>query len=700
MDIADAGVFFGREDEVRDLIARVDGPIGQRHGDLMVVIGPSGAGKSSLVHAGLAARLGVPGSGWAVAKPFEPGARPLERLVSRLAALVPGQLDVGDCEARLVSDGLAAFGEWLANHSGGHAKRLLIIVDQAEQLATVSQPQAREDFLRVLGGGVEPGSPVTVVLTVRSDRFDEIQRLPAIGPLIHAPFVIAPMSQSRLARVIEGPARRADLTFEPGLVGRLVDDAARGGRRETADALPFLAFVLREMYDLVVNDERTVFTEADYERVGRIDGAIIRRTQAAEAALPPGSDLVLDRMLPRFVALDEERLPATRPVPSEQLTAAEQAVAERLEDQRLLVGTTDSVRLAHDQLITAWPRLARAVAERRDYLVMQARLERQADDWMRGHGELLGRDATMDACSWLAEAAEPVTTSTAVSEYVRASQAALRRRRTGTIGVLAVIVALAIAASVTAVVAGFERSHALGQSHLSESEEMAAEAINLLPANGPLAMLVSLQAYERAPTIQAESALIEAAQQPLNDLLLSGSPVRTVAFSPDGHTVAAGDARGHIRLWNVATGHRTTTLNEGILVDSLAFSPNGHTLAAGDYGGHVGLWNVATGHKTATLNEGRPVFGVAFSPDGLILAATDDLGNVGIWKVADSQQLARIAESDGAAEIALLRQNPAELTLRYFRRFICTKVRHNMTEAQWAEYAPRQPYQRTCSRPN
>jgi len=60
MDVADAGVFFGREDEVRDLMARVGGPLGQRDGDLVVVMGPSGAGKSSLVRAGLAARLKVP----------------------------------------------------------------------------------------------------------------------------------------------------------------------------------------------------------------------------------------------------------------------------------------------------------------------------------------------------------------------------------------------------------------------------------------------------------------------------------------------------------------------------------------------------------------------------------------------------------------------------------------------------------------
>jgi energy-coupling factor transporter ATP-binding protein EcfA2 len=191
-------VFFGREAEVRDLVARVDGPLGQRDGDLVVVIGPSGAGKSSLVRAGLAARLAVPQSGWAVANPFEPGLLPLDRLQSRLAALVPGQLTEGECRDRLRTDGLAKLGEWLTGHVEVPAKRLLVTLDQAEQLATVTSPAEREEFLDVVGRGLGPGSPVTVVMTVRSDHFDLIQQLPVIGSVIRAPFVIAPISRSQL----------------------------------------------------------------------------------------------------------------------------------------------------------------------------------------------------------------------------------------------------------------------------------------------------------------------------------------------------------------------------------------------------------------------------------------------------------------------------------------------------------------------
>ena len=654
MDVADAGVFFGREEEVRSLVARVDGPLGQPGGNLVVVMGPSGAGKSSLVRAGLVARLAVPRSGWVVAGPLEPGARPLARLASRLAALAPGQLTDGECRDRLLNEGISSVGEWLADQIAPPAKRVLITVDQAEQLATVTPPLDAGEFLTVLGRGLGEGSPVTVVMTVRSDRFDEIQQLPVIGPVIHSPFVIAPMNRSQLAAVIEGPARRADLTVAPGLAGRLIEDAVRGSSGEAVDALPFLAFSLREMYDLAIQEDRDTLTGDDYERVGRIEGAIIRRTEAAESLLPPGSEPVLERLLPRFVTLSEDRLPAGRPVPRERLTAAEQAIVEKLEDQRLLTGAGETVRLAHEQLITAWPRLAATVAARRDDLLLQARIERQASDWKRGNGELLGRDATITASSWLAERAEHGTDRSAIGDYIRASHRALRLRRARLIVIASSIVALALAASAVAVVAGIQRSAAVSQSHLAQSEEMAAEATNLFSTNTPLAMLLSLQAFERAPTVQARSALIEAAGQPLSALLAEGSAVESVAFSPNGQTLAAGDTGGDVGLWDTGSGRRIATLAEGhsVYVYTVAFSPNGQTLAVGDANGHVGLWDIASGRRTATLAEGAPVISVTFSPNGQTLAVGDFGGHVGLWDVASGRRAATLAEGAPVASVA------------------------------------------------
>jgi WD40 repeat protein len=223
---------------------------------------------------------------------------------------------------------------------------------------------------------------------------------------------------------------------------------------------------------------------------------------------------------------------------------------------------------------------------------------------------------------------------------------ALRYRRTATIAV--VVAALLVVTTILAILAVSAERAAVNRSHLAQSDGMAAEAMNLLPVNGPLAMLLSLQAYETAPTLQADSALIQAVQQPLDDRLVSGGSVASVAFSPDGHTLAAGDGGGHVGLWDVATGRRTGTLAEHSPVDSVAFSPDGHTLAAGDGAGDVGLWDAATGQRTGTLAEGSPVASVAFSRDGRTLAVGDGSGTVRLWDVTTRQSQWSLMLSGGS----------------------------------------------------
>ena len=97
-------------------------------------------------------------------------------------------------------------------------------------------------------------------------------------------------------------------------------------------------------------------------------------------------------------------------------------------------------------------------------------------------------------------------------------------------------------------------------------------------------------------------------------------------FSPDSKTVATASmaASGDpfdapIRLWEASTGKLLTTLaNRSDGIQSMQFSGDGKVLVTGAAGGVTKVWDVASGRATATLNKAW--FPVWISPDGKTLA--------------------------------------------------------------------------------
>lgn len=325
-------IFFGRTAEIKELVSYVE------RGGLIGVIGQSGSGKSSLVQAGLLPRVrrgGLPGSDhWKVVI-MRPGKDPFDTVFHAFAPLLRKAGHAVDSEfAGVLAENTDAFAEVIDQVLAGQLAdvRVLLILDQFEELFTLAPEDQPQPFLMSLLAAVEK-SRLTAVITLRSDFQTECQQYAPFYEAMNRQTVnVNQMSSANLKEAVIKPAELMGVTFEAGLADRILDDVGT-----EPGSLPLLQFALTRLWE---GSDRVRLTHEVYADIGGVQAAVAQRADTIFDKLSAEQQEIARRIFTQLVQLNEgnrntrrQRTYAELGEPAEEV----KEIVKLLSDARLLV---------------------------------------------------------------------------------------------------------------------------------------------------------------------------------------------------------------------------------------------------------------------------------------------------------------------------------------------------------------------------
>jgi hypothetical protein len=287
----DAPIYFGRDEEIRHLIERLTARHTLGGARLLVLLGASGSQASRRCCGPVCfPGCGFPGGGgwwchrsgpraslarsWPGPWPSPLAGAPNGVHCTALSWKLKVQERCRRCWRRL----LAKVAGDLRMAAVANEAQILLSIDQGEELFGGLEPEEQRRFFGILTAAMGGDLPFLALMTLRSEFLGRLQAAEKDGLTARFEEVsLAPMAMAHIPAIIKGPAKVAGLAAAEAFVQRAADDA------QTEDALPLLAFALRELYERFGADRH--LSLADHQARG-MPRPLSRRWKTPFAAAP------------------------------------------------------------------------------------------------------------------------------------------------------------------------------------------------------------------------------------------------------------------------------------------------------------------------------------------------------------------------------------------------------------------------------
>jgi len=403
----DAEFFFGREVFIEELFEAT------KTRNFIPVLGASGSGKSSVVLAGLVPKLQQQGH-WLFTH-FRPGSEPFYALAQALVPLYEPEINATEqmYQARQLAEylinGSVPLKDVFQRIERNYANhRVLLIADQFEELYTLcSDDKTRRSFLdslvEIIPSPVNQFSSSTfLIATMRVDFLgNAFSYRPFADVLQNTDIKLVVMNREELSHVIAKPAQKLRVSFEAGLVKRILDAV-----EDQPGNLPLLEFALTELWKRRTGKQ---LTHAAYEAIGEVQGALAKYAEQKYEELSLTEQEQVKQIFIQLVYPGEKTKDTRKLATKAELGEEKWSSVKQLADARLVVTSQntvgeETVELVHEALIKEWKRLRGWIESDRIFRTWQEGLRFTMHEWEnndRNEGALLQGIPLTNAEDWL-----------------------------------------------------------------------------------------------------------------------------------------------------------------------------------------------------------------------------------------------------------------------------------------------------------